>query len=280
MKTHYLVGAITFSLTCFTLPTQARPIRQSNAQQPAVLTVTPEQSQGLTGAALTVEVWSGRATVIDFSRVQERITQIFLADPSRFTYATDTPLDKGEATALFLRLILPLKFPNLTTARVTNLFVKTRTRTGTTRLYTFNVKSGESYQQNYNGITLSNFTPLQSGKSPTLQVGSSRPATLDDIERGLLLALHRNYTLPSDPIVSKVREFLALARNTSDKSLIEISQELKIPLAVLTQLGRLGIEDVFKNPASAPTSTPTLTPTPATPLPEFKSMSQEVMVNE
>jgi hypothetical protein len=75
--------------------------------------------------------------------------------------------------------------------------------------------------------------------------------------------------LPSDPIVSKVREFLALARNTSDKSLLEISQELKIPLAVLTQLGRLGVEDVLKNPAS----TPTLTRTSATPFPKIKSTS-------
>lgn len=165
-----------------------------------------------------------------------------------------------------------MKFPHLTTARVTNLFVKTKTKTGTTRLYTFNVKSGESYQPNYNGIALSNSTSLQGGKSPTLQVGSFRPATLDDIEKGLLLALRRNYTLPSDPIVSKVREFLALARNTSDKSLIEISQELKNPLAVLTQLGRLGIEDVVINPPP--------NPTPTVRLPEFKSTSQEVRVDQ
>lgn len=101
----------------------ATPVRAQ--QQPAMLSVTPEQGQGLTGIAPNVQVWAGRATAIDFSRIGERITQIFLADPSRLTYTTDVPMDSGMASTVFLRQISPLNFPNLTKAYVTNLFVKT-----------------------------------------------------------------------------------------------------------------------------------------------------------
>ena len=80
--------------------------------------------------AINIKVCNGRATAVDFSKVNERITQIFLADPTHFTYATDTPLDNGQATTVFIRKIKPLKFPNLTTTNVTNLFVKTRASDG------------------------------------------------------------------------------------------------------------------------------------------------------
>ena len=234
------MGAIALCLSC--LPLQ---VAVANPQR-AILTVSPEQSRGLNGEAVNVRVWAGRATAIDFSQLDERITQVFLADPSRFTYATDVPLSKGEATTLFLRQILPLNFPNLTTAKVTNLFVKTRTKSGAVRLYTFNMSAGES-TPSYSGLSVAT-SRSRGGTKPTLQVGSFRPATLDDIERGLEVALNRKYALPSDPVVSKTREFLALARNTSDKSLVELAQEFKIPLAVLSQLGLLGIEDALAVP--------------------------------
>ena len=235
----HCMGAIALCLSC--LPLQ---VAVANPQR-AILTVSPEQSRGLNGEAVDVRVWAGRATAIDFSQLDERITQVFLADPSRFTYATDVPLNKGEATTLFLRQILPLNFPNLTTAKVTNLFVKTRTKSGAVRLYTFDVSGGAS-TPSYSGLSVAT-SPSRGGK-PTLQVGSFRPATLDDIKRGLEVALIRKYALPSDPIVSKTREFLAVARNTSDKSLVELAQQLKIPLAVLSQLGAFGIEDELANP--------------------------------
>jgi len=52
--------------------------------------------------------------------------------PTHFTYATDVPLDSGQATTVFLRKIQPLKFPNLTTTDITNLFVKTKSSDGKT----------------------------------------------------------------------------------------------------------------------------------------------------
>lgn len=148
MKTSILSKfiAITFGLAIVYL---AVPVQ---AQQPAILEVSTNDSRGLSGKAINVKVWAGRATAIDLSGVNERITQVFLADPSRFTYATDTPLESGKATTIFLRQIQPLKFPQLTTATVTNLFVKTTTAKGTTRLYTFNLQPGKNLPK-YSGNT-------------------------------------------------------------------------------------------------------------------------------
>jgi len=245
MKTSLLskVIAITFGLVIvYAVPVQA--------QQPTILKVSTNEGRGLNGQAINVKVWAGRATAIDFSGVNERITQIFLADPSRFTYASDTPLESGQATTIFLRQIQPLKFPQLTTATVTNLFVKTITAKGTTRLYTFNVQPGENLPK-YSGLIIVEESGVEL-KKRTLEVGSFRPATLQDIERGLVSALHRGYTPTSDSIVTKVRKFLVLARNTNDKSWLEIAQYVNLPLPVLTALGLLGIEDVSKLPSTIP----------------------------
>ncbi|NJO28441.1 MAG: hypothetical protein HC836_39880 [Richelia sp. RM2_1_2] len=218
----------------------------------AILTVNISEARGLNSKAIDIKVWSGRATAVDFSEVNERITQIFLADPTHFTYATDTPLDNGQATTIFLRKIQPLKFPNLTTTNITNLFVKTKTTDGKAHLYTFNLLHSNSSPA-YSGLSLSNQTPLPDGREPTLQVGTFRRATINDIERGLVCAIRKGYTPPSDPVVTKVREFIALARNTSDKSLVEVAQNTQVSLPLLTELGLLGIEDSLKRPLPKPT---------------------------
>ena len=231
--------------------------------QPAIFNVGASQGTGLNSRAINVKVWTGRATAIDFSGVEERITQIFLADPSHFTYATDTALESGQATTVFLRQIQPLKFPNLTTTNITNLFIKTKTSDGDTRLYTFNLQKSKG-TPNYSGIAISNQTPNPTGVEPTLQVGSFRKATLNDIERGLVFAIRKGYTPPSDPVVSKVREFIALARNSSDKSLLEVAQNAKVSLPLLTELGLLGIKDSLKNSPLNPIDLPKYSPSQPT----------------
>jgi hypothetical protein len=217
--------------------------------QPAILTVSTSQARGTNSRAIEVKVGNGRATAIDFSSLNERITQVFLSDPSNFTYSTDTPLENGQSTTLFIRRIKPLKFPNLTTSSNTNLFVKTKDNEGQSHLYTFNLKKINS-SPNYSGIAISNQTPNSVGIEPSIQVDSSRKATISDIETGLIIAIRRGYTPASDPVVAKTREFIALARNTSDKTLIEIAAQTKVSLPLITELGLLGIEEKLKAPIS------------------------------
>jgi hypothetical protein len=234
-------------LTIFSFAISTIFLATPSHAQSAILTVNASEARGLNSKAINIEVWNGRATAIDFSGINERITQIFLADPTHFTYATDTPLDSGQATTVFLRKIQPLKFPNLTTTNITNLFVKTKTSDGKAHLYTFNLKKSNSLPT-YSGLSISNQTPNPQGIEPTIKVDSFRRATINDIERGLVSAIRKGYTPPSDPVVTKVREFIALARNISDKSLVEVAQTTKVSLPLLTELGLLGIEDSLKKP--------------------------------
>ena len=227
MKTK-IISAISFVVIAFSAPAYAQQLVKQQV---------PENRD----SSINVQVWSGRGTAIDFSNVNEQITQIFLADPSHFTYATDTPLSNGQATTVFLRRIKPLKFPNLTTANVTNLFVKTKTSAGNSRLYTFNIQPGEN-EPRYSALNMALINASQQNNR-TLEVGDGHKATLGDIERGLIASIRLGYAPASDPVVSKVREFLALARNTSNKSLVEIAQNSNLSLRVLTELGLLGIED-------------------------------------
>lgn len=254
MKNHYWNTAIALCLTVsLSGVAQAQSTQKTSSQPPTLLTISPQAGSGLAGEAQTVEVWAGRGTAIDFSRVKEQIKQVFLADPSRFTYTTDTELTQGKATTLFLRQIVPLKFPHLTTTPITNLFVKTQTPSGAERLYTFNLQAGKSTPR-YSGLSVATIERVVEGNKSTLDVGASRPATIDDIEQGLQVAINRQYTPTSDPIVYKVREFLSEARNTSNWSWSELAKTNNIPLPVLNELASLGIETSgLEKPSSQPT---------------------------
>jgi hypothetical protein len=92
---------------------------------------------------MMVKVWSGRATAIDFSSTQQRITSVVLADPSRLVYNADAPIETGQASTLFLKQIQPLKFPGATTANLTNLFIKTVDSQGRQQLHIFNVVAAQ-----------------------------------------------------------------------------------------------------------------------------------------
>lgn len=223
--------------------------------QPAILTINANQARGVNSREIEIKVGNGRATAIDFSGINEQITQVFLADPTNFTYSTDTPLENGQSTTLFIRRIHPLKFPNLTNTSNTNLFVKTRASDGQMNLYIFNLRKSNK-SPNYSGIAISNQIPNFAGVEMTFHVGSFRRATINDIERGLVSAIRRSYTSPSDRVVNKVREFIALARNSSEHTFIEVASSAKISLPLLTELALLGIEENLKNPVSIPINLP------------------------
>jgi hypothetical protein len=101
-----------------------------------------------------VKVWPGRATAIDFTPVNQRLTSVVLADPSRLVYNADAPIESGQATTLFLKQIQPLKFPGATTAKLTNLFIKTVDAQGKQHLQVFNVVAAHGSPE-YSGVQLS-----------------------------------------------------------------------------------------------------------------------------
>ena len=208
---------------------------------PAFVTFTTTQGNALSGEAINIHVWKGHATAIDFSRTGEFITSILLADPSKLVYTTNAvDLNSQQAHVIFLRRIQPLEFP-LTTAETTNIFVTTGTSDGYTQLYTFNIQflHGTPF---YSGISLVHPAGHQR-LAQAIDVGYSSTATLDDMERGLEVALELNYTDVNEPVVLRVKDFLALARNGTP--ILEAASLAGVSLSLISELGRLGLENAI-----------------------------------
>ncbi|MEQ9671259.1 hypothetical protein [Coleofasciculus sp. G2-EDA-02] len=202
------------------------------AQTPALRIVEIDAATNTTN---NLQVWSGRASVIDFTQTSEFITYIRLSDPSKAVFNTDAELKTNQARMIFVQPIQPLQFPGATTTSITNLFIKTRSPEGVERLYTFNIVHSSGQPTN-NGIAISTVTPVH---EQNLLVGDNQTATLNDIERGLAVAILKGYTTPDDSVVFKVREFLALTRNGT--AITRAAERTNLSMSVVISLGQLGI---------------------------------------
>lgn len=212
MKLHSVTAVLTIgftSLSSVNLPSassiplvaQALPATTSD-----IIQVSPRTSK------LTVKVWAGRITAIDFSLLNQRITSIALADPSRLVYNTDVPLEQGTASTIYLRQIQPLRFPGATTVSVTNLVVKTNAQ----QTYVFNVVAANG-KPDYSVIQLSNRAPIYDS-AQLLKTDVNRfvltheAIDLDYVEAGIQVAIDRKFAKANDPLFDKVRTFLRQVR--------------------------------------------------------------------
>lgn len=227
------------ALTALILPTHAIASPRENGRG----IYQSVDRQTATQSTIRTLVHPGRITAIDFSQTNETITYLALGDPSRVVFQTDFPLETGTAKTIFLKPIVPLKFPGATGAKVTNLTVKTADSSGQSRLYNFEIVHQRGTPTNL-GIQI--VPKTRKNQSIDLNIGGGRRATLDEIEIGLHWAIARGYTAANDPIVSQVRTFLAIARN-QDLSLVEAAQAAGVDLAVITELARLAFES-FSQP--------------------------------
>ena len=99
----------------------------------------PPRTISLLSRTISVKVWAGRITTIDFSPKHQKITSVVLADPSRLVYTADALIQSGQASTLFLRQTEPIKFPGATTSNRTNLLVKTIDIQGNPKLHSFEI---------------------------------------------------------------------------------------------------------------------------------------------
>ncbi|BAZ33945.1 hypothetical protein NIES4074_64590 (plasmid) [Cylindrospermum sp. NIES-4074] len=218
------------------------PVVPVQAQTPAYRLIERDTAAS---NRIQVQVTPGRATPISFSQtdeafvgdVPEAIAYILVADPSRLVYTTDTDLKSGRATTIFLRAIQPLKFPGATTTAITNLLIQTVDQAGQKRLYNFDIIP-QRRNTGYVGIQIANAIAGQQ----TLLIDKNRRATVDDIETGLGIAINRGYTNKNDPVVSKVRQVLALLRN-SRVTIPEAAISVGVPVEVISELGRMALDE-------------------------------------
>lgn len=231
-----LLGLLSFSLL-------ATPVAL-NAQPDVGVEVIEEVTQ--------VQIFPGRASAIQFPG-DEVISYILLADQSKIVYTTNAPLETGLAQVVFLRLINPLYIPGTTSppeslttletetevgqiyAPVTNLSVVTVDELDNQILYVFNlVPNSTNLPEGNNGVELVLATAGSNFDLDGIQ--------LIDLQVGLELAIEREYTEPTDPIVRQLRQLIEMAIE-SERSIEDIADELDIADEVIVNLVEIAQEE-------------------------------------
>ncbi|MEO1672112.1 MAG: hypothetical protein AAFR77_15235 [Cyanobacteria bacterium J06631_2] len=190
---------------------------------------------------INVSVNPGRIAVIDFSTTDEAISYIALGDASRVVYNTDFPIASGTAQTIFLLPIEEIDFPGATTAKITNLVAKTVDAKGMSRVYNFQINHSNSVANLGIKITPQIRNRIANRDRQVIKVSYGRAANLNDVERGLKLAIDRGFTKLNDPVVTKVKRFVAKVRN-GDLSVVESAQSVDIDIAVISSLAEMALE--------------------------------------
>ena len=190
---------------------------------------------------INVSVNPGRIAVIDFSTTDEAISYIGLGDASRVVYNTDFPIPSGTAQTIFLLPIEEIDFPGATTAKITNLVAKTVDGKGVSRVYNFQINHSNSVANLGIKITPQTRNRIADVDRQVIKVSYGRAANLNDVERGLKLAIDRGFTKTNDPVIAKVKGFIALVRN-GNLSVSESAQSVGVDLAVISSLAEMALE--------------------------------------
>lgn len=258
MKNHYLVDGIAalllslsigFGVTSPVSAQQTTDLSAANRTAASLRLISQEQAQA---SAIAVDIYTGRGSVVDF-RNGEVIAYIQLSDMSEIVYSTNAPLESGSSSMIVLREIEPLNFEGQTTAAVPNLIVSTIDPEGISRTYIFDLhlRQERLSEAKGNGIAIvpANAVPtrtvrrLEQPNSPSIDSSLGQP-TIADIANGLEIAIARGYTPESDPVVSQVRQFIALV--DSGQTIVAAARETNIDPNVLKALGDISIEaDIF-----------------------------------
>lgn len=217
--------------SALSIPSVAQALPATNSD---IIQVSPRTSK------LTVKVWAGRITAIDFSLLNQRITSIVLADPSRLVYNTDVPLEQGTASTIYLRQIQPLRFLGATTTSATNLIVKTNAQ----QTYVFNVVAANG-KPDYSVIQLSNRAPIYDLAQPLKPSTNHTTLTheaidLDYVEAGIQVAIDRKFAKADDPLFGKVRNFLRQARWGVPMAIA--AEQAGVSPSLIVKLNQLGIQ--------------------------------------
>lgn len=222
-----------------------------SAAQPSVAFVSRDRAYRYT---TPVNVWAGRSALIDF-RTGEVITFVQLSDLSHIVYNANAELDSGRATLLLLRVIDELDFEGQTSSSRPTLTVVTTDAAGTNRTYVFEltVNYTTPTRNQTNGVAIVPTDMAEDERialmdrdhklavSPDETLDTERgTATIDDVARGLDVAIANGYTPESDPIVFEIRELVARVRNGVDIDTAIAALDLN--LATVVALAELGIE--------------------------------------
>ena len=188
----------------------------------------------------TVSLNQGKATAISFEN-DEVITFVLLSDQSKNVYTLNAPIESGQAQSIFLRQIKTLKIPGTTTNKNPNLFVVTTNAQGKQKNYQFTINNDSDVDSYQIAIEPELQLPLPKIKLKKTIVTALGEAQPKDIELGLKTNLEKGLLQYDDPVVFAVREYIALTMNGS--SVEQAIQQVDVPLSLLQQLGKIGLQE-------------------------------------
>lgn len=190
--------------------------------------------------AVSIQVWPGSGTNLDFTGSGQFIYRAWLDDPSRVQFDTDTPIENANAQIIHLRKVDPIDFEGLPATGVTLLSVATVDGAGQRNLYQFQVSYGDS-QPEYSTIA------LMPQAVPQTSIAATIPATAADggvdIEtfRAGVAQLIREGTIEGDgPMHGRLKTFIALVRNGSTP--VAAAQTAEVNLEVVQQVAQIGLQ--------------------------------------
>ncbi|MBE9045593.1 hypothetical protein IQ255_14470 [Pleurocapsales cyanobacterium LEGE 10410] len=197
-----VAGAITTSVY---LPTS---VRATEAPVKYDLISTADAVKG----AIPVTLYFGKIISLDFTDAEEYITFVAPSDRSQFVYNTDLPANSGEAQSVYLLPIKKVDFKGTYQTSHPNLIVKTINSSGQSKQYNFIINFSSGVMTS-TGIKIVNPIEKSFSDPSKIRVSAGQSINADDIERGLRIAIVKQFIEADDPVVNKVRNFIFMLRN-------------------------------------------------------------------
>lgn len=162
--------------------------------------------------AIPVTLYFGKIISLDFTEAGEYITFIAPSDRSQFVYNTDLPANSGEAQSVYLLPIKKVDFQGTYQTSHPNLIIKTINSSGESKQYNFIINFSSGVMTS-TGIKIVN--PINDSFSDPnkIRVSAGQSINADDVERGLRIAIVKQFVKTDDPVVNKVRNFVFMLRN-------------------------------------------------------------------
>ena len=192
----------------FTSDKHSTSVRATEAPVKYDLVSTADAVRG----AIPVTLYFGKITLLDFTEAGEYITFIAPSDRSQFVYNTDLPANSGEAQSVYLLPIKKVDFKGTYQTSHPNLIVKTINSSGQSKQYNF-ILNFSSGVMTSTGIKIINPIDKSLSNPRKIRVSAGQTINASDIERGLRIAIVKQFVKADDPVVNKVRNFIFMLRN-------------------------------------------------------------------
>lgn len=189
--------------------------------------------------AIPVTLYFGKIISLDFTEAGEYITYIAPSDRSQFVYNTDLPVNSGEAQSVYLLPIEKINFKGTYQTSHPNLIVKTINNSGQSKQYNFIINFSSGVMTS-TGIKIIPSTKKSPNDSNKIRVSAGQTINADDIERGLRIAIVKQFIKADDPTVNKVRNFVFMLRNGN--SVNEAITHTGINPSVVESLGEMYLD--------------------------------------